>query len=230
MRRHAESNRARILAVARRELANDPDVSLEEIAKVAGVARRTLYGHFAGRSALTEALANEAAEAVSKALAGIPPEPGPPDVALAHFALATWPVADRYRMLLALARRDLGNARISEIIEPATRYAETVLQKGQDAGVFHDELPAPVLNAALAAFTFSLMESGNEGAWVPDPATAAISVLAAAGITPDRASQLVRQALAAASARRLPAERTFLPPQDGPVSFHRPPFRPSRSP
>lgn len=52
-RRNARSNRARILATARRELGRNPDVTLEELARAAGVVRRTLFGHFpeASRSA-----------------------------------------------------------------------------------------------------------------------------------------------------------------------------------
>ena len=58
-RRHARSNRARLLAAARTELSRDPDVSLDEIARAAGVVRRTLYGHFPNREALIDALATE---------------------------------------------------------------------------------------------------------------------------------------------------------------------------
>jgi AcrR family transcriptional regulator len=195
MRAHAESNRARILAVASQELATNPDVTLEELAKAAGVARRTLYGHFAGRSALLEALAEEAAESVSRAVGDLVADPERPDVAFARFVLAIWPIADRYRLLLALARRDLGNEVIAAIVSPAALHAEAVLRQGQAAGIFQDQLPAPALNAALAAFTFSLMESGNDGTWSPDHVTVATSVLAAAGVTPDLAADAVQQAL-----------------------------------
>jgi len=56
-------------------------------------------------------------------------------------------------------------------------------------------LPAPALNGALAAFTFSLMESGNDGTWSPDQIIVAISVLTAAGMAPTRAADAVRLAL-----------------------------------
>ncbi|GLP66470.1 hypothetical protein TUSST3_30900 [Streptomyces sp. TUS-ST3] len=67
-RRNARSNRARILATARRELGRNPDITLEELARASGVVRRTLFGHFPGRAALLEALAEEAAESLRSAV------------------------------------------------------------------------------------------------------------------------------------------------------------------
>ncbi|MFJ9824902.1 TetR family transcriptional regulator [Streptomyces sp. NPDC101160] len=69
-RRNARSNRARILATARQELGRNPDTTLEELARASGVVRRTLFGHFPGRAALLEALAEEAAETLQAAAAG----------------------------------------------------------------------------------------------------------------------------------------------------------------
>jgi AcrR family transcriptional regulator len=104
-RRNARSNRARILATARQELGRNPDITLEELARASGVVRRTLFGHSPGRAALLEALAEEAAEALQSAVAAAPPAPEQAERALAHFSPSMWPVDDRYRMLLALARR-----------------------------------------------------------------------------------------------------------------------------
>ncbi|CAM5523719.1 hypothetical protein SPURM210S_00687 [Streptomyces purpurascens] len=70
-RRPAHPTRARILEAAGRELGRDPDSSLTDIAEAAGVVRRTVYAHFAGRSALVEGLATEAAEALRHALATV---------------------------------------------------------------------------------------------------------------------------------------------------------------
>jgi hypothetical protein len=56
-------------------------------------------------------------------------------------------------------------------------------------------LPVPVLNAALAAFTFSILESGNDGTWSADGAAAAVSVLVAAGVAPEQATEVVHEAV-----------------------------------
>ncbi|MFF2216911.1 helix-turn-helix domain-containing protein [Streptomyces antibioticus] len=55
----------------------DPDTTVEDIARAAGVARRTLYGHFANRDALLEALADDAVRTLRQAFidGGHPEEP-----------------------------------------------------------------------------------------------------------------------------------------------------------
>ena len=56
LRADARANRGRILEVARDALSADPDVSLNAIAKAAGVGAGTLYRHFPSREALVLAV------------------------------------------------------------------------------------------------------------------------------------------------------------------------------
>ncbi|MFC9678306.1 TetR/AcrR family transcriptional regulator [Streptomyces sp. NPDC056948] len=192
LRRNSRSNRARILATARQELGRNPDVTLEEIARAAGVVRRTLFGHFPGRAALLEALAEEASETLRGIAAGVPDAEEAPERALARFVLSIWPVGDRYRLLLSLARQDLGTQRVSETLAPARDEATAILERGQRAGVFHDHLPAAVLSAALEAVTLSLLESVNTGAWEDDGTRTAVATLVAAGVSDEVATAIVR--------------------------------------
>ncbi|MFJ9822513.1 TetR/AcrR family transcriptional regulator [Streptomyces sp. NPDC101151] len=192
IRRNARSNRARILATARQELGRNPDVTLEEIARASGVVRRTLFGHFPGRAALVEALAEEASQALQAAVAGQPDARESPERALARFVLAIWPVGDRYRLLLALARQDLGVERVSEVLSPAREAAAVILERGQRQGVFHGHLPPAVLNAGLEALTLSLLESVNAGAWEDDGTRTAVATLVAAGIAERQAVDVVK--------------------------------------
>lgn len=191
LRRNSRSNRARILATARQELGRNPDVTLEEIARAAGVVRRTLFGHFPGRAALLDALAEEASEALRGVVARLPDEAEAPDRAFARFVLSIWSVGDRYRLLLALARQDLGVERVSEVLAPARDVATAVLERGQRAGVFHEHLPAVVLSSGLEALTISLLESVNTGAWEDDGTRTAIATLVAAGVPEKEASAVV---------------------------------------
>ncbi|MER7834739.1 TetR family transcriptional regulator [Streptomyces sp. NPDC096040] len=185
-RRVSQSNRARILAMARLELGRNPDVTMEELARASGVVRRTLFGNFPGRAALLEALAEEASEALREALAERAKPEAPAERALAHFALSIWPVADRYRLLLALTRRDLGAERVAEILAPARAEATAILERGQRDGVFHTRLPPTVLGAGLEAMYIALLEQVNSGALEDDGARTAVAVLIAAGVPEKR--------------------------------------------
>ncbi|WP_165034919.1 TetR/AcrR family transcriptional regulator [Protofrankia symbiont of Coriaria ruscifolia] len=60
MRSHARRNRERILAVARDAMTSqDDEISLNEVARRAGVGIGTLFRHFASREALLEALVHD---------------------------------------------------------------------------------------------------------------------------------------------------------------------------
>jgi AcrR family transcriptional regulator len=208
-RRNARSNRARILATARRELGRNPDTTLEELARAAGVVRRTLFGHFPGRAALLEALAEEASEVLRGAVAAGAERIGPAESAeraLAYFVMLMWPVGDRYRMLLALARRDLGEERVAEILAPARAEAAAILERGQRDGVFPAHLPPAVLSAGLEAMTVALLEQVNAGALEDDGTRVAIAQLIAAGVPERRARSVVADVAPTATAEAVPAE------------------------
>ncbi|MFF2518641.1 TetR/AcrR family transcriptional regulator [Streptomyces sp. NPDC058086] len=200
LRRNSRSNRARILATAREELGRNPDVTLEELARAAGVVRRTLFGHFPGRAALLEALAEEASEAIRSVVSDGANSTEPAERALAHFVLSVWPVGDRYRMLVALARKDLGMERVAEILAPARDEATAILERGQRDGVFHTHLPPAVLSAGLEAMTVALLEAVNTGALDDDGTRVAVATLIAAGVPEEQAGAVVDDVASAAVA------------------------------
>ncbi|MDT7841881.1 TetR/AcrR family transcriptional regulator [Streptomyces justiciae] len=193
IRSNARSNRAKILAAARELLGQNPDATLEEIAQAAGVVRRTVHGHFPGRVALLEALAEEASEALRAASARWPDVTEDPEHAFAGFVLAVWPEGDRYRLLLSLATQDLGQGRVTEALAPARAAALSILERGQRAGVFHDRLPAPALSAAMEAYTLGLLEAVTAGLWEGDGARAAVASLIAVGVPVERAERVVAE-------------------------------------
>lgn len=200
-RRNARSNRVRILATARQELGRNPDITLEELARAAGVVRRTLFGHFPGRAALLEALAEEATESLRDAMAaGVRPAERA-ELALAYFTLSLWPVGDRYRMLLALARRDLGEERVAEILRPAREEVAAILERGQRDGVFHAHLPPDALSAALEAVTVALLEAVNKGTLEDDGTRSTTASLIAAGVPDGQARAVVDEAVSLMTAR-----------------------------
>ncbi|MEV5510762.1 TetR/AcrR family transcriptional regulator [Streptomyces orinoci] len=192
----ADANRRHILGVALAELLRDPDASMEQIARAAGVVRRTVYGHFPSRDALIAALVDEAAVAVGAArAAAVASADDPQDAAeaLARAVLAMWEIADGYRLLVSLAQRSVTMEGIRRRLEPVRREGEALLQRGLDTGRFTSPLPAAALAYVHEQVLFGLMQAVNEG--VLDPAeagrSAAVTVLAAAGVPAPEAGRLV---------------------------------------
>ncbi|MFE7649807.1 TetR/AcrR family transcriptional regulator [Streptomyces phaeoluteigriseus] len=193
LRRQTQLTRARILGAARQELGRDPDCSLGDQvpAEAADVVRRTVYDHFAGRSALVEGLVADAAEALRRASAAVTvPDPDAAP-AMARFVLALWPVGDRYRTLLRLAPQDLGAERVNEVLGPARDIATAIIERGQRQGVFHTGVPSEPLSRAIEGLVPALLECVNAGTWTDDGTRTATAALIAAGVDSDLAAAQV---------------------------------------
>ncbi|MFD6857693.1 TetR/AcrR family transcriptional regulator [Rhodococcus sp. NPDC060086] len=193
-RKRTNVNRSRILDAAMRCFASDPDSSMDDVAKAAGVVRRTVYAHFPNRDALVEGLADEAGAALAASVE--PPEPEDAAVALAAGVLRLSPVGDRYRVLLSFARKEVGEDRISELIAPVRTHTYGVVDRGRAAGVFSAYLPTSVLVAMMEGLTMATLEHANRGGVDDAGGAMALGVLVLAGVAPDRAEEVV------ASARR----------------------------
>ncbi|MFE1250272.1 TetR/AcrR family transcriptional regulator [Streptomyces sp. NPDC058735] len=189
----ADANRRRILDVALAELLRDPDASMDQIARAAGVVRRTVYGHFPSRDALISTLVDEAVEALSAADAAGREAVDDPAEAVARSVLAVWDIADRYRLLIALAQRTVTMQGIRERLAPVRQESVGLLQRGLDEHVFASPLPAPALAYVHEQMLFAVMEAVNDGLLAAQEAgrCAAVTVLTAAGMPASEATALV---------------------------------------
>ncbi|MER5547191.1 TetR/AcrR family transcriptional regulator [Streptomyces sp. NPDC002589] len=189
----ADANRRRILDVALAELLRDPDASMDQIARAAGVVRRTVYGHFPSREALISTLVDGAVEALADADARAREGVTDPAEAVARSVLALWEIADRYRLLVALAQRTVTVQGIRERLAPLRANKVEVLQQGLAAGVFSSPLPAPALAYVHEQLLFAVMEAVNDGLLAADEAgrSATVTVLTAAGMPASSATALV---------------------------------------
>jgi AcrR family transcriptional regulator len=194
--RHDErSNRDRILTAAIETYARDPEASIGDIAKAAGVVRRTVYGYFENRRALIMGIADQVAADLATSVPDLADLPEDPALALAVFTLVTWPVGNRYRVLLEVARKELGEQRILELIEPARQPSLAITEDGQARGVFSSYLPASSLVALSDAATMTIIEEANKGVIAnPGQALATIS-LVQAGIDLPRSTEIVARAV-----------------------------------
>ena len=105
-RADAVRNIEAIVEAATRLLAVDPDVSVNEIAREAGVGRITLYGHFDSRAALVHEVADRAIAHTEEALAHVDIG-GDPREALGRLMEATWHLSHRFGALVVAATQAL---------------------------------------------------------------------------------------------------------------------------
>lgn len=181
--------RNRILDVALEVLGQNPDAGMGEIASAAGVVRRTVYGHFPTRTDLVRTLAQRAVDEVAAVLGEVNASAAAADAAWVEFIARLWPLAHRYRVLVALRRGEYGEE-IHTLLGPVDEILAGLVQRGQDSEVFGRHLPAGILSqiAYAAVFTIADNDSSN-GTFGARAAT--ITSLLILGVPEARADALV---------------------------------------
>lgn len=165
MRADAQRNRDRLLDAAVRAFSQDgPEVTLDAIAKDAGVGIGTLYRHFPTREALIEAAyRNELArlcDSVGELLAAQPPDE----------ALRTW--MDRFVDYMA-TKRGMSDALRVVIASGVNPYAQSrdrlttaitaLLEAGVEAGTIRPDAQAGDVLIGLGGVTMAASERDQAG-------------------------------------------------------------------
>jgi AcrR family transcriptional regulator len=142
-RRRSDADRsvAAILAAALEALASDPDASMAEIARQAGVVRATIYVHFPTREALLDAAMERAVGDVAQAMTDAEPQRGDPTEALERVLRATWKELGRFHTLLAINTGRLSVEELHRRHLPMTTQLVPLIERGQKQGVFRSDLP-----------------------------------------------------------------------------------------
>ena len=152
-KRRADADRsvAAILDAGLEALASDPESSMSEIARRAGVVRATIYVHFPTRTALLDAVMEYATGLVVEAMRGAEPQRGEPVEALERVLRATWRQLGQFHGLLALNMARLSAEELHRRHRPMLDQLEPLIERGQKKGVFRRDLPVAWQLAVLRA-------------------------------------------------------------------------------
>jgi AcrR family transcriptional regulator len=182
-RADAERSIAAILDAALDALASDPESSMSEIARRAGVVRATIYVHFPTRTALLDAVMDYAVADVAEATRLAEPERGEPREALERVLLATWRELDRFHALLAINTARLSAEELHRRHLPVLTQLAPLIERGQEAGIFRGDLPVSWHLAVIRAIVHTASREVQGGRLPESDAEAAMLSTAIAAIS-----------------------------------------------
>jgi AcrR family transcriptional regulator len=171
-RADAERSVASILDAGLEALASDPDSSMSEIARRAGVVRATIYVHFPTREALLDAVMERAVAEVADATRGAEPQRGEPVEALERVLRATWRELDRFHALLAINTARLSAEELHRRHLPVLEQLAPLIERGQKDGVFRRDLPVAWQLAVIRAIVHTASRE-IQGGRIPETAAEA---------------------------------------------------------
>ncbi|MGH8879058.1 MAG: TetR/AcrR family transcriptional regulator [Stackebrandtia sp.] len=163
-RRRADAERsiARIVSAARTMLGRDPDATIDDITKAAGVGRMTLYGHFKTRPELVEAALADALREGEERLTAVE-LPDDADTALRRLLASSWALVAESTSLLAAAKEVLPPERLHQLHGAPAERVEELIRRGQGQGVFRTDLPLPWLVNAVYYILKGAAEENRAG-------------------------------------------------------------------
>lgn len=166
-RADAERSVTAILDAALEGLAGDPDVSMSEIARRAGVSRATTYVHFPTREVLVTAVTERAIADVAAILEAADPATGTPTDALRRILAAAWRELDRFHALVAI-NAHLPREEFHRLHVPVLAHLAPLIARGQEDGTFRTDVPIAWHLSMLLAIIHAASGEMRAGRVEPD--------------------------------------------------------------
>jgi TetR/AcrR family transcriptional repressor of mexCD-oprJ operon len=182
-RADAQRSIAAILDAALIALSRDPEASVSEIARAAGVGRVTLYGHFPNRADLIDAALARAIDDGDAALDQLELT-GDPRAALTRLIHSSWTLVNRSRALLLAAQGVLPPGRIRDLHAGPVERVQRLVERGRREGAFRTDLPTSWLVGVLHSVMHSAADEINAGRVSADEAPVFITATVLAAFTP----------------------------------------------
>jgi AcrR family transcriptional regulator len=171
-RADAEQNVTAILDAAARTLSAQPEASVDDIARAAGLSRQTVYAHFPSREALLDAVVERATAEVAAAFEAAALDAVPPAEALIRLLDAGWAVTARYPFLWHLPAVSPGQD--ADRHGPVIERLREVIRRGQESGDFDRRLSPDWLLAAGLAVGRAAEDEVKAGRMTIEHATSAV--------------------------------------------------------
>lgn len=186
-RADAVRNRAAILDAATECLARDPDVSIKDIARAAGVGRVTLYGHYESRAALVEAVVDRAIRQTDSDLRTLDLS-GDVREAMTRLMSVTWDLTHRFGALVVAAQRDLPSETFRTLHEAPSARVEQLLITGRKQGAFRRDAPVSWQVRAMQSLLHGAVDAVYNGELRADQARELVTSTVLAVLEPPRPS------------------------------------------
>jgi AcrR family transcriptional regulator len=161
-RADAERSIARIVSAARTRLSRDPDATIDDIAKAAGVGRMTLYGHFRTRAELIEAALVDALRTGEQTLSAVDLTGDARD-AMDRLLATSWQLVAESTALLEAADGVLPAGRLRALHADPAKRVEDLIRRGQEQGMFRTDLPIAWLVSAVHYLVKGAAEENRAG-------------------------------------------------------------------
>lgn len=169
-RADAERNIAAIISAAAECFARDPDASMTDIARAAGLGRVTLYAHFPSREDLLRSVLAQTIAESTAIIEAVAPDEGPAAEAFARMIRSCWPLLSRFGSLHGAAQRALPAGEVRRRHDQPMAYVERIIARGRAEGAFRTDLPVEWLVTTVYTLLHAAADEAAAGRLATDTA------------------------------------------------------------